>query len=267
MGLKKILLFIPILGFWTLSAQRIAIMGAMDEEISMLADSLKNKREIEKDGITFFTGKLKNQKVVLLKAGIGKVNAAYSTAILATNFKLKALLFTGVAGGLAPEINPGDIVIAQNMVQYDFGELKAGVFKTWPTKNVSENNARNALYLPVDPYLLDLFEKTSQHIQLTPLNGNFPRFFIGTIATGDTFLSDTQKAKDLYSQFDALATEMEGAAVAQICTMLKIPYIVVRSCSDNANTQAHTDYFKFVNVAARNSAQLVIAVLENYERP
>ncbi|MDV7138222.1 5'-methylthioadenosine/adenosylhomocysteine nucleosidase [Maribacter sp. TH_r10] len=267
MDLKKILLFILIMGFCTLSAQRIAIMGAMDEEISMLLDSLKNKKVITKEGITFYTGKLKGQKVVLLKVGIGKVNAAYSTAILATNFKLKSIIFTGVAGGLAPEINPGDIVISDNLVQYDFGELKAGAFKTWPTKNLAQNNDRNPLYIPVDPYLLDLGKEVSEHIELRPFEGKTPKFFVGTIATGDTFLSDTTKAKELYSNFNALATEMEGAAVAQICTMLKVPFIVIRSCSDNANTQAHTDYFKFVKVAAFNSAHMVLEVLENYKRP
>ncbi|WP_169734627.1 5'-methylthioadenosine/adenosylhomocysteine nucleosidase [Maribacter antarcticus] len=249
---------------YTATGQRIAIMGAMDEEIELLKEELKNKKEIQKNGVTFFTGKLKGQKVVLLKAGIGKVNAAYSTAILMTNFKLDALLFTGVAGGLHPDIEPGDIVISDKLIQYDFGELKAGSFETWPTKNLAKNN-RNPLYLTVDQDLLALSKKVSDRITLKPLNDRIPKFFVGVIATGDTFMSDPKKAKELYTNFKALATEMEGAAVAQICTMAAIPYIVIRSCSDNANTQAHADYFKFITVAAVNSAQMVLGILENYE--
>ncbi|MGJ8685823.1 MAG: 5'-methylthioadenosine/S-adenosylhomocysteine nucleosidase, partial [Nonlabens sp.] len=121
------------------------------------------------------------------------------------------------------------------------------------------------LYLTVDPNLLEQSKKASEQIKLKPLNNRIPSFFIGTIATGDTFVSDPIKAKELYTNFNALATEMEGAAVAQICTMLQVPFIVIRSCSDNANTAAHSDYFKFVKVASVNSAQMVLAILENYE--
>jgi adenosylhomocysteine nucleosidase len=265
MVIKRIVLVLIFLTVYTSPGQRIAIMGAMDEEIELLKEELKNKKEIQKNGVTFFTGKLKGQKVVLLKSGIGKVNAAYSTAILITNFKLDALLFTGVAGGLHPDIEPGDIVISDKLIQYDFGELKAGSFETWPTKNMAKNNNRNSLYLTVDPDLLEISKKVSNRITLKPLNDRIPKFFVGVIATGDTFMSDPKKAKELYTNFKALATEMEGAAIAQICTMAELPYIVIRSCSDNANTQAHADYFKFITVAAVNSAQMVLGILENYE--
>ena len=254
-----------LINFWTSQSQRIAIMGAMDEEISLLVDALKNKKELKKGGITFYKGVLRGQKVIILKAGIGKVNAAYSTAMVAANFKLEALIFTGVAGGLHPDIEPGDIVISENLIQYDFGELKNGAFETWPTRNLAQHNEKNPLYLSVDPNLLSQSRKVSQYISLKPFGGRVPQFFMGTIATGDTFVSDPSKAKVLYSDFKAIATEMEGAAVAQICTMLELPYMVIRSCSDNANTQAHSDYFKFVKVAAVNSAQLVLELLENYE--
>lgn len=267
MALKHLFLIFVFLGSWVSSAQHIAIMGAMDEEIQLLKDALNDKKEIQKGGVTFFEGTLKGQKVVLLKAGIGKVNAAYSTAILTANFKLDSLIFTGVAGGLHPDIFPGDIVIAENMVQYDFGKLEAGTFETWPTRNLAKNNGKNPLYLPVDSILFAQSKKASKRIHLESLENRTPQFFMGTIATGDTFVSDAAKAKVLYTDFNALATEMEGAAVAQICTMLDIPYIVIRSCSDNANTQAHSDYFKFAKVAAVNSSQLVLALLENYKAP
>ena len=104
MSLDRITLFFLVLISLNLQSQRLAIMGAMDEEIAILTDSLKNKKEQTKGGVTFYKGRLKGKKVIILKAGIGKVNAAYSTAILLDNFKVEGLIFTGVAGGLDPEI-------------------------------------------------------------------------------------------------------------------------------------------------------------------
>jgi adenosylhomocysteine nucleosidase len=264
MSLGRITLVFLVLFSLKLQAQRIAIMGAMDEEITILTDSLKNKKKLTKGGVTFYKGKLKGQKVIILKAGVGKVNAAYSTAILLDNFKVDGLIFTGVAGGLDPEIKPGDIVIGENLVQYDFGELKNDMFETWPTRNLIKNNDPNSLFLPVDKNLLVLSKQASASVTLAPIEASIPKIYVGTIVTGDTFVSATSKAKNLYTDFNALATEMEGAAVAQICTMLEVPFIVIRSCSDNANGDAHTDYFKFVKIASVNSAQLVLAILENY---
>ncbi|MGF1559464.1 MAG: 5'-methylthioadenosine/adenosylhomocysteine nucleosidase [Flavobacteriaceae bacterium] len=264
MSLDRIALFLLVLISLNLRSQRLAIMGAMDEEIAILTDSLKNKKELTKGGVTFYKGKLKGKKVIILKAGIGKVNAAYSTAILLDNFKVEGLIFTGVAGGLDPEIKPGDIVIGENLVQYDFGELKNDTFETWPTRNLIKNNARSPLFLPVDKNLLALSTQASASVTLAPIEGHIPKFYVGTIVTGDTFVSDASKAKNLYTDFNALATEMEGAAVAQVSTMLGVPFIVIRSCSDNANSNAHTDYFKFVKIASVNSAQLVLAILERY---
>ncbi|WP_159023372.1 5'-methylthioadenosine/adenosylhomocysteine nucleosidase [Formosa sp. L2A11] len=262
MALNRILFCITFFIICTLQAQRIAIMGAMDEEIEYLTQELKNKKEIKKNGVTFFTGELRGKEIVLLKAGIGKVNAAYSTAILTSNFKLSKLIFTGVAGGLAPNISPGDIVISDKIIQYDFGKLQEGKFETWPTRNLALDNKKNPLYFSADTILLEDCEKVSKNMTLKPLNGKVPQILIGTIATGDTFVSDSKKAKELFLEFNALATEMEGAAVAQVCNMLHLPFIIIRCCSDNANTKAHTDYPKFLSVASINSAQMVLQILE-----
>ena len=264
MSVNRFILVLLLLVSWKSLAQRIAIMGAMDEEIAILTDSLRNKKKITRGGVTFYKGKLKGRKVIILKAGIGKVNAAYSTAILLNNFKIDALIFTGVAGGLDPAIKPGDIVIGENLVQYDFGALKNAGFETWPTRNLVNNNDPNALYLTADRDLLALSQKASASISLIPIDGSTPSFYVGTIATGDTFVGDVSKAKKLYIEFNAMATEMEGAAVAQVCTMLEVPFIVIRSCSDNANSNAHTDFLKFIKVASVNSAHLVFAILDNY---
>lgn len=263
MAIRQLIFLIVFLVCWSLQGQRIAIMGAMDEEIEFLKQDLKRIKKVQKNGVTFYTGKLKGRKVVLLKAGIGKVNASYSAAILMANFEISSLIFTGVAGGLHPDIKPGDIVISTKLIQYDFGKLQQGVFETWPTRNLAQNNAKSPLFLEVDSVLLKKSKNVSNSLTLKPFNNRIPKFFVGPIATGDTFVSDPKKAKELYTRFNALAAEMEGAAVAQICTMLQVPFIIIRSCSDNANTDAHIDYLKFVQIAATNSAQMVLGLLEN----
>ncbi len=133
---KQILLLVFGLFSLSLQAQRIAIMGALDQEIAILLDSMKTSKKVNRGGIDFYTGRLKGKKVVILKAGVGKVNAAYSTAILVENFDPKALIFTGVAGGLHPDALPGDLVIGERIVQYDFGQEDSLGFHVAPFRKL-----------------------------------------------------------------------------------------------------------------------------------
>jgi adenosylhomocysteine nucleosidase len=263
--MKKFLLLILIVGFsFSASAQRIALMGALDQEIAILLDSLKGQKKVTKGGIDFYTGKLKGKKVVILKAGVGKVNAAYSTAILTQNFKLSSLIFTGVAGGLDPEALPGDLVIGEKLVQYDFGKVDSLGFAVSPFRKLT-GGPHTELYIDSDRDLLAQSQKAAGQVVFVPIAGRQPKVFSGVIATGDIFVSSNDKAMWLYTEFDALATEMEGAAVAHICRTLKIPFIVIRSCSDNANNHARMNFNQFVGPASENSARLVLAILGEME--
>jgi adenosylhomocysteine nucleosidase len=263
--MKKFLLLILIVGFsFSASAQRIALMGALDQEIAILLDSLKGQKKVTKGGIDFYTGKLKGKKVVILKAGVGKVNAAYSTAILTQNFKLSSLIFTGVAGGLDPEALPGDLVIGEKLVQYDFGKVDSLGFEVAPFRKLT-GGMHDELYIVSDKGLLEQSQKAAQQVVFLPIANRQPKVFSGVIATGDIFVSSNEKAMWLYAEFDALATEMEGAAVAHICRTLKIPFIVIRSCSDNANNHARMNFNQFVGPASENSARLVLAILGEME--
>ena len=263
--MKKLLLLLLIVGFsFSASAQRIALMGALDQEIAILLDSMQGQKKVSRGGIDFYKGKLKGKKVVILKAGVGKVNSAYSTAILTQNFKLSSLIFTGVAGGLDPEALPGDLVIGEKLVQYDFGKVDSLGFSVAPFRKLS-GGAHDELFIDSDKDLLRISESAAQKMVFVPIANRQPKVFSGVIATGDIFVSSNEKAKWLYTEFEALATEMEGAAVAHICRTLDIPFIVIRSCSDNANNHARMNFTQFVGPASENSARLVLAILGEME--
>lgn len=267
MAVKKLFLVFLLCSFSLVSAaQSIAIMGALDQEIAILIDSMGRNRKVTKGGIDFYKGKLKGKKVVILKAGVGKVNSAYSTAILTQNFKLSSLIFTGVAGGLDPEAMPGDLVIGEKLVQYDFGKVDSLGFAVSPFRKLA-GGLHDELYVESDARLILISQDAAKRVEFLPIANRQPRVFSGVIATGDIFVSSNEKANWLFTKFDALATEMEGAAVAHICRTLEIPFIVIRSCSDNANNNARLNFNQFVGPASENSARLVLEILDGMESP
>jgi adenosylhomocysteine nucleosidase len=241
-------------------AQHVAVVGAMPEEIRLLTEALTKKEVIEKSGVTFYKGKLNGQKIVVLKSGVGKVNAAYSTTILLENFPVQKVIFIGVAGGLHPNSYPGDMVIGEAVFHHDYARHLAEEYLVNPTRNPTTNEL-NPLYFPCDTTLVALAQQSSLNAELVKVDGRIPKIFSGNIATGDVFVSNSEKAKWLYEDFNALATEMEGAALGQICYQRNIPFIVIRSCSDNANNQAHLDFGAFMKPAAENSIRVVMGIL------
>lgn len=243
------------------SAQRIAVLGALDQEIAILLDSLKNKKVEQYGGLTFYTGILKGQAVVLAKSGVGKVNAAYSTAILLDHFTPKQLIFTGVAGGLHPESLPGDVVVGTKLVQTDFGQIDSLGFKVSPFRKLS-GGQHEELFIYSDSVLVQQAMAASREVDLLPISNRTPRIFEGVIATSDVFVSNPTTATQLFTDYHALATEMEGAAVAHLCRTLGVPFVVLRSCSDNANQSARLSFNQFVGPAARNSAGIVLQLLQ-----
>lgn len=261
MDLKKLSLTLFLfLIFVDIQAQRIAILGALDEEIAILKEEMGKYKTQNRGGIDFFLGKLHGKKVVLLKAGVGKVNASYSTAVLTENYQPKVLIFTGVAGGLAPDAMPGDIVIGDQLVQYDFGQINSTGFQAAPFRRLT-GGKHEELFISADPEWVQKAKNAAEKAELEPISGRKPRVFQGVIATGDVFVSSDQKARELYEEFGALATEMEGAAIAHICRTLDIPFVIIRSCSDNANNHARVNFNAFVGPASVNSARIVLGIL------
>ncbi len=234
----------------------IAIVGAFDEEVSLLQSKLVDKHSTTFLGLKFVRGLLNGKDVVVAATGMGKVNAAMTTTIILENFHPRALIFSGIAGGIVPTLRPGDVVIGLKLIQYDYGIINDSGFKTGPTVDpITEKD--NPLFFESAPELLEIAFKAGKKAKLNALHGHNPTVTSGIIATGDAFVASAAKCTELNQKFKAIAVEMEGAAVAQICYQQKCPFIVIRSISDNADSNAHEDIQKFYRTAAANSAELV----------
>jgi len=244
------------------------LLGAFGAEVALVNQSLKNPKKVIVDGITFTTGRLGNQRVVVAETGIGKVNAAMTTALLLDHFRPQRVLFTGIAGGTNPDLQPGDIVIAGRTAHHDYGAITDKNTPTRQTRNALTKQF-NPVYFPADSALLKLAETVVKGVSLEgiPLTSggvsNRPvKVMTGTVVTGDVFVASPTKVSSLRADFGADATEMEGAAVAQVCYQIQVPHLIIRSLSDRADAEAHIAYDKFYPTAARNSAKLVIAIVQ-----
>ena len=221
--------------------ESIAIIGAMDSEITNLKSKIENIEEIEIAGIIFYKGKLCDKDIVLLKSGVGKVNSAVATTIAIEIFEAKKIIFTGVAGSCNPNYDIADF----DTSALDGDELTVLV------KGYDKN------YYPADKYLIELAKSSAEKV----IKNN--KVYIDTIATGDQFIGDGAKVKYIRDKFKAGAIEMEGASVGHVALMFKIPFVVIRSLSDKADSNAIVDFPKFVVEASENSTKIVIEMLKN----
>lgn len=240
------------------------ILGALPEEIKILKQKMQEKEEIALLGIQFVAGELEGRKVVIALTGVGKVNAAMTTTLLLDHFRPTEVVFTGIAGGINPELKPGDIVIAEKLVQHDLGYVTSEGFRKEGVRNPL-NGKRNPTFIPSDPTLVSLAQEVAYDIVLDSLGQGDevrkPRITKGIIATGDVFVASNRKKTFLAKEFSADVVEMEGAAVAQVCFQQKMPFVVLRSLSDNADEEAQRDLRQFYKTAAKNSATLALALL------
>ena len=253
-----------VLGVGAAHTSPVAILGAFDEEVTLLEKQLVSPSAHTIEGIQFLTGTLNNQNVVIARTGVGKVNAAMTATLVIEHFRPNRVIFTGVAGGLNPDLQIGDIVIAQKTAQHDLGILESTEVENIGVKNPI-NGQRNPVFFPADPDLLQITETAMEGIELnpfqTPQGQRNPRIVRGIVVTGDVFVATNAKRAALHKNFGADAVEMEGAAVAQICWQHNVPCLVIRSLSDNAGAGASEDFKKYYKIAARNSATLVTRII------
>lgn len=239
-----------------------AVLGAFEPELQLLRQSLEQPEIKIIHGISFATGRLNGRQVVIAETGIGKTNAAMTTAFILAYFKPQQVLFSGIAGGVNPDLNPGDIVIARQTIHHDYGWVTFQQQQTRQTRNAITKEM-NPAFFPADTALLRLAQETAGRVRFEAVQGqkNAPSVRVGTVVTGDVFVSSEDKVRQLRNEFGADATEMEGAAVAQVCYQLQVPCLVIRSLSDKANASARQDMMNFLQIAARNSANLVMAIV------
>ncbi|AQR97993.1 5'-methylthioadenosine/adenosylhomocysteine nucleosidase [Clostridium saccharoperbutylacetonicum] len=226
----------------------IGIIAAMAEELEILLNDLKLIEKREKANMTFHKGTLYGKDVVAVVCGIGKVNSAICTQILASEYSVDKVINVGVAGGIGKEIYPGDIVVAENLVQHDMDTTAFG-------DKMGQIPRLDTFDFKCDKEMVAIAKKACE--QISELNS-----FTGRIASGDQFVANIEKIQWLEKEFGAISCEMEGASIAQVCYLNSIPFVVIRSISDNANNGAHMDYQKFVPIAVKNSTKILKQMLE-----
>lgn len=245
-----------------------AILGAFGEEVEIIESQLEQVQFHTLLGIDFITGRLKHRRIVLAQTGIGKVNAAMTTALLIHEFRPSEVIFTGIAGGIDPNLSPGDIVIAERVAHHDMVIYTEDGFNSYQVRNPLTGR-HNPIFLPADTKLLSLAQKAKEELCLekiaTSAGERVPRIVAGTIVSGDAFVASAAKRAELRRRLQADAVEMEGAAVAQVCFQQQLPFLVVRSLSNAADSDVQTDTAQFNEVAAHNSARFVLRIVELLE--
>lgn len=227
----------------------IGIIGAMDEEVISLKRKMDVKEEREIAGMTFFVGTVAEKEVAVVRCGIGKVNAAVCTQILADIFNVEYVINTGVAGGLYPELNIGDIVVSSDTVEHDMDASAVGNPR-------GEIPRMHKTYFEADEKLIEAAKRVAEG-----LKGNH-KVFVGRIASGDQFICSMKVKEDIYSTFTAYCAEMEGAAIAHTCFLNKIPFVVIRAISDKADQSADVSFEEFVDVAAKNASRMIEGIIK-----
>ena len=227
---------------------RIGIIGAMSEEVQGFKKLIDNLEEEKIGVLVFYTGTMHGQDVVLLEAGIGKVNAAVGATLMIEAFCVEKIIFTGVAGAINEELDMGDVVISRDLIQHDFDTTAFG-YKLGVIPRMENSIFKG------DEELIEIAVKAGEKLK--------GKVIVGRILSGDQFISSPEKINFLRSEFNGDCTEMEGAAVGHVCQLLEIPFVVVRTMSDKANSDAQTDYESFMKIAAENSITLVNEMLLN----
>ncbi|MCW0238822.1 5'-methylthioadenosine/adenosylhomocysteine nucleosidase [Campylobacter lari] len=225
---------------------KIAILGAMSEEVTPLLETLKEYQTIEYANNTYYLAKYKNHELIIAYSKIGKVNSTLSATIMIEKFKAELLLFTGVAGAFNPSLEIGDLIYATKLAQYDLDITAFG----HPLGYVPGNE----IFIKTDDKLNNLAIEVAKELGV--------KLQSGIIATGDEFICDENKKAKIREIFNADACEMEGASVALVCDALKIPCLILRSMSDKAGEKAEFDFDEFVEKSAKISANFVLKICE-----
>lgn len=231
-----------------MTTTKIGIIGAMAEEIELLHRHVDVTSEYTRAGITYYEGSFHEKNVIFCKSGVGKVNAAVCTQLL-LDAGATSVLFTGVAGALDPSLNIGDIVVSTSCIQHDMDVTPLGF-----ARGVIPYHPRSEF--AADEQLVQLAYEASERV--------FPgRSLKGKVLSGDQFIADRGTVEVLHQTLQGACAEMEGAAVAQVCDMNEIPFVVIRSMSDKADGSAHVNFAEFTVQASENSYRIIDEIVKH----
>lgn len=228
------------------------IIGAMEAEVAGLKDKMGDVKITRRASMEFYEGLLEGKKVVVVRSGIGKVNAAVCTQILVDEFGVEVVINTGIAGSLNKDINIGDIVVSTDLVHHDMNATGFG----YPKGQIPQ---MEAFSFQGDEALRRLAVQACREVN--------PEIEVyeGRIASGDQFVSD-QGVKDfIVKEFGAYAVEMEGAAIAQAAYLNHVPFLVIRAISDKADGSAQMDYAAFEAAAIEHSVKLTHRMIQELQ--
>ncbi len=218
----------------------IGIIVAEVEEMQAVRDLMSKVHEISICNLKIFKGKIGRKSYLLVRSGVGKVNSARTTQILIDKFCLDYIINLGSAGALNDNLNIGDIVIGERLVQHDFDVTAFG---------------RDKGYIPDTGKFFESNSKLVEKYKNAQISNQ--KVITGTISSGDIFCTDTAMKEKIKKNFDADCVEMEGASIAQVCSLNNIPFIVIRSISDTPNGKNHIDFNKYLKIASKNCAEIV----------
>ncbi|MGI2260837.1 5'-methylthioadenosine/adenosylhomocysteine nucleosidase [Shewanella sp. GXUN23E] len=240
---------ISLLGFGA-QAKPIALLGAMDVEIEGLLPKMQGLQTHKLAANTYYTGTINGKSVVVARSGVGKVNAAVTTHTLISRFEVDKIIFTGIAGAASSTLNVADVVVSDDLIQHDvdltvFGSPK-GLLDGYDNRAFRSDEALQQLAIAAARKVV-----------------GDKRVHTGTVVTGDQFIADKAVVAGLQQEFNAMAVEMEGAAVAQVADMYQVPVVVIRTISDKADGSAHLSYEEAKSATAHNSVAIVLEMLQS----
>ena len=222
---------------------KIGIIGALSEEVRLVREKMAVSSQQELLGTTFYMGHFENHEIVLVCCGVGKVNAAACAQTVIREFGAEAVINIGIAGAMAHGLRAMDVVISSEAA---FHDQDAIMLKYYPQREFFE----------ADPRLIALCKRACEE---SSLHG---KAICGRVITGDVFVNDRETRDRLFSRYSPACTEMEGAAIAHVCYMNQVPFLIIRTMSDAADDEADESYDNFIEDAAQQSAGIVLKMLE-----
>ena len=241
----------------------IGLICAIPQELDHLRAALEQAESVRLAHVRFDRGRLDGHEVVLVGAGIGKVNTTLVATLLADRFACRLIVFSGVAGGLDPALRIGDVVIADRTVQHDAGVIEDERLATYQAGHVPFFNPTGRLGYPVATDLIERLRARLEGFVLPPLSGaaggegGNPRIVFGTILSGDQYIHCERTRERLFRDLGGAAVEMEGGALGQVAEAFAIPFLDIRALSDLAGRDSRFDFAAFVSAVAGSSARIL----------